>query len=43
MVIKTNQFMLYKAKVSVCSEFLTKHSTQGEYHVIFFKFRPGGT
>jgi len=28
--------MLYKSKVSVCSEIPTKHSTQSEHHVEFF-------
>ena len=27
--------MMYKAKVAVCSEILTKHSTQSEHHVEF--------
>jgi len=27
--------MLYKAKVAVCSETRTNHSTQSEYHVAF--------
>ena len=35
MVIKTNQLMLYKAKVGVCSDIHTKHSTQSEHHVEF--------
>jgi len=37
--------MLYKAKVAVCSEIRTKHSTQSEHHVefLFFNFKPGGT
>jgi len=26
---------MYKAKVAVCSEIRTKHSTQGEHHVEF--------
>ena len=30
--------MLYKAKVAVRSEIHTKHSTQSERHVEFFKF-----
>ena len=29
--------MMYKAKVAVCSEIRTKHSTQSEHHVEFFK------
>jgi len=28
--------MMYTAKVAVCSEIRTKHSTQGEHHVEFF-------
>jgi len=43
MVIKTNQLMLYKAKVAVYSEIGTKHSTQGEHQVEFFNVKPGGT
>ena len=42
-VIKTNQLMLYKAKVIVYSDIRTKHSTQSEHHVEFLKVRPGGT
>ena len=34
-VIKTNPLMTYKAKVAVCSEIRTKHSTQSEQHVEF--------
>jgi DNA-dependent RNA polymerase auxiliary subunit epsilon len=30
--------MLYKAKVAVCSEIRTKHSSQSEHHVEFIKF-----
>jgi hypothetical protein len=43
MVIKTNQLMMYKAKVAVCSEIRTKHSTQSEHHVEIFNIIPGGT
>ena len=43
MVIKTNQLMMYKAKVAVCSDNRTKHSTQGERHVEFLNVKPGGT
>ena len=43
MVIKTNQLMMYKAKVTVCSEICTKHSTQSERHVEFLNVKPGGT
>ena len=35
--------MMYKAKVAVCSEINTKHSTQSERHVEFLNFKPGGT
>jgi len=35
--------MTYKAKVAVCSEIRTKHSTRSEYHVEFFNLKPGGT
>jgi len=34
--------MLFKAKVAVCSEIRTKHSTQGENIVEFLNFKPGG-
>ena len=42
-VIKTNQLMMYKAKVAVCSDNRTKHSTQSEGHVEFLNVKPGGT
>jgi hypothetical protein len=42
MAIKTIQLLMYKAKVAVCSETRTKHSTQGEHHVEFFNVKPGG-
>ena len=42
-VIKTNQLMLYKAKVVVCSDIRTKHSTQSERHVEFLDVKSGGT
>ena len=32
--------MLYKAKVAVCSDIRTKHSTQSERHVEFFNVKP---
>ena len=32
--------MLYKAKVAVCSDIRTKHSTQSERHVEFFNIKP---
>ena len=35
--------MMYKAKVAVCSEIRTKHSTQSEQHVEFLNVTPGGT
>jgi hypothetical protein len=43
MVIKTDQLMVYKAKVAVCSEIRTKPSTQSERHVEFLNFKAGGT
>ena len=43
MIIKTNQFMMYKAKVAVSSEIYTKHSTQNERHVEFFNVETCGT
>ena len=42
-VIKTNRLMMYKAKVAVCSDIRTKHSTQSERHVEFLNIKPGGT
>jgi hypothetical protein len=41
--MKTNQLMMYKAKVAVFSEIRTKHSTQSENHVEFLNVKPGGT
>ena len=35
--------MMYKAKVAVCSEIPTKHSTQSERQVEFFNAAPGDT
>jgi len=35
--------MMYKAKVAVCAEIRTKHSTQSEQHVEFLNIKPGGT
>ena len=32
--------MMYKAKVAVCSEIRTKHSTQSERHVEFLNVKP---
>jgi len=34
--------MMYKEKVAVCSEILTKHSTQSEHHVQLLNIKPGG-
>jgi len=34
--------MTYKAKLAVCSEIGTKHSTQSEHHIEFFNVKPGG-
>jgi len=35
--------MTYKAKVTICSEVRTEHSTQSEHHVQFWNVKPGGT
>ena len=35
--------MMYKAKVAVCSDIRTKHSTQSEHQVEFFNVKSGGT
>ena len=35
--------MMFKAKVAICSEIRTKHSTQSERHVEFLNATPGGT
>ena len=35
--------MLYKAKVAVCSEIHTKHTTQSESHVEFLNVKRVGT
>ena len=32
--------MMYKAKVDVCYQILTKHSTQSEHHVEFLNVKP---
>ena len=32
--------MLYKAKVAVCSDIRTKHSTQSQRHVEFLNVKP---
>ena len=42
MVITTNQLMMYKVKVVVCSDIRTKHSTQSERHVEFLNVKPRG-
>ena len=34
--------MMYKAKVAVCSDIRTKHSTHTEHHVQFLNVNPGG-
>ena len=34
--------MKYKAKVAVCSDIRTKHSTQSEHHVEFLNFKVCG-
>jgi hypothetical protein len=41
--METNQLMLSKAKVAVCSDICTKHSTQSEHHVEILNVKPGGT
>jgi len=33
---------MYKAKVAVCSEIRTKHSTQSDHNVEFFNVKLGG-
>jgi len=35
--------MTYTAKAAVCSEILTKHSTQSEHRLEFWNVKPGGT
>jgi hypothetical protein len=35
--------MVYKAKLDVCSDIRTKHSTQSEHHVEILNVKPGGT
>ena len=37
------RLMMYKAKVAVCSDTRTKHSTQSEHHVEFLNVKPCGT
>ena len=34
---------IIKAKVALCSDTRTKHSTQSENHVEFLNIQPGGT
>ena len=34
--------MMYKAKVAVCSDIRTKHTTQSESHVEFLNFKTWG-
>jgi hypothetical protein len=40
---ENSQLMTYEAKVAVCSEIRTKHSTQSEHHVEMLSAKPGGT
>ena len=35
--------MMYKAKISVCSDIRTKQPTQSERHADFFNIKPCGT
>ena len=35
--------MMYRAKVAVCFEILTKHSMQNEHHIEFLNVQPDGT
>jgi hypothetical protein len=35
--------MMYKTKVTVCSDIRTKHSTQSKRHVEFLNVKLGGT
>ena len=35
--------MMCKAEVAVCSDILTKHSTQSEHNVEFLTVKPCGT
>jgi hypothetical protein len=35
--------MMYKAKAPLCSEILTKHSTQNEHHMELLNVKPIGT
>ena len=35
--------MMYEAKLAVCSEIGTKHSSQSEHHVECLNIKPGDT
>jgi hypothetical protein len=35
--------MMYTAKVALCSEIRTKHSTESEHYVELLNVKPGGT
>jgi hypothetical protein len=35
--------MMYKAKVTICYEIRTKHSTEREHCIEFMNVKPGGT
>jgi len=35
--------MMYTPKDAVCSEIVTKHSTQSGHHIEFLNTKPGGT
>jgi hypothetical protein len=41
--MKTNQFMLYEARIAAYSQISTKHSTQSDHHVEFLNVKAGGT
>ena len=43
MVMKTNQLMMYKANVAVCSDIHAKHSMEGDHHVEILNIKPGVT
>ena len=34
---------MFKAKIVVCSDIRTKHSTQSERHIEYLIVKPGGT
>jgi hypothetical protein len=42
MAIKTNKLIKCAAKVAICSDIRTKHSTQSEHRVEIFNIKPGG-